>query len=398
MAEFSYPFNAVETSPGVFDREYDASYLARAFNHLQNGVAIGVLNSLIVTAGAGLNTTLGTGLAYINGIFYYNDAALTKAHDAADATYDRIDYVALRLDTAARTITSVVLKGAPAAVPAPPALTSSAAIVEIALYEVIIRKTATTIAAGDITPAYRGNFFSLYKNPMNLNEMVQTGWFSGNGITNGPSGITTGLLYVNQYGNTQANIKACSQILIDYNTGDMYSRYRTTTNVWSAWVKYLTTDNDDTVTFRGDFIRPNIPHAHGTSGVVAAIAANTDYAVTLGYATNIGGWTIDGNKLVVPKTGLYQINMFAEMYVVTNDVEMFLKAITYSAANATLGTYTLDTRCTYAKPTSWLRPNGAIQLLLNAGEKISLVVRHAAASACDLKSARMTIAQIAGTL
>jgi hypothetical protein len=151
------------------------------------------------------------------------------------------------------------------------------------------------------------------------------------------------------------------------------------------------------LTVNGDFIRPSVPHAHGTSGAIVDVAINTDFLVTLSYATNQGGWTVDGARLVVPKTGLYQINVFAEMYVETANREMFLKVNSYTAANALLGSYIVDTRNNYGLPTSWLRGSGSIQLLLTAGEKIALVVRHAADVASDLKTARLTVAQIAGT-
>lgn len=398
MAEFSYPFNAVETSPGVYDRNYDASHLARAFLHLQNGVAVGVLGSLIVTAGTGLNTSLATGLAYINGVHYYNDAAKTLPHDVADPTNNRIDYVALRLDTGAREITSTVIKGTPAATPAVPALSNTASIVEIALYEVLVRAGSTQILATDITPTHRSNFFSIYRTTLDMNLATQTGWFSGTNIANGPSGVATGMAYVNQYGNTQTNIRACTQILIDYNTGAMYSRYRTTAGTWSAWVKYLVNNTTEAVTLNGDFIRPNIPYLHATLPIKTAIAANTDSAVPANIgASSKGGWTItEGFRLVIPKTGVYQINMFAEMYVISSNAEMFLRLHQYDAANAQLGSYDLEIKNTYSTPTSWLRCVGAIQLLFNAGEKFAMVVRHSATGACDFKSGRITATQIAG--
>ena len=81
-------------------------------------------------------------------IKYLNDAAFPLQVTAADATYPRIDRVVLRLDLTlnVRKINLKVLKGIPAAVPQPPALTRNENIYDLSLAQLSIVANATTVS------------------------------------------------------------------------------------------------------------------------------------------------------------------------------------------------------------------------------------------------------------
>lgn len=89
------------------------------------------------------------GHAMIEGHWYYNSDVLFLALPAADVTYSRIDRVVLRLDLSldVRKISLQILKGTPAASPAPPDLTRNENIYEISLAQLTVPANAITITA-----------------------------------------------------------------------------------------------------------------------------------------------------------------------------------------------------------------------------------------------------------
>lgn len=148
--EKSFFFNAVLTG-GVPDRVYSADDIAERDSYLiSNGVIGG--KSLKVTGVSSGTVTLGQGAAIIDGYTYINTGYIHLPISAGNASYDRIDAVALKLDRTAREITAVVVKGTPAAVPAPPTLGSTATVKMLPLAEVYIPAgTAPVIDNSDIT-------------------------------------------------------------------------------------------------------------------------------------------------------------------------------------------------------------------------------------------------------
>ena len=151
MAEYSRFFGGPVGSVPSYTQPNLAEVLSKVFS---NGVFNTVTNKLAVTetAPASLAVLIATGEGWINGFWYQNTAAITKALAAAHATYNRIDRIVLRLDTTTNFKISVeVLPGIAAAVPAATALTQTASTYEISLAQVIIHANDVSVANGDIT-------------------------------------------------------------------------------------------------------------------------------------------------------------------------------------------------------------------------------------------------------
>ncbi len=157
MAEISYPFESQNTGTAaepVYDRAITAEN-EREFNKLRyvNGVFQSPANALQVTAAGGLKSSVAPGGAHLEGTMYYLDAAMQFTHAAANASYDRIDRIVLRFDTAmdVRGTHLYKLQGTPGSSPQPPAITQQANYYEIVLADVRIKKGATEITNADIT-------------------------------------------------------------------------------------------------------------------------------------------------------------------------------------------------------------------------------------------------------
>lgn len=167
MAEQSYPFDANGAAgtggqANVLESEWQR--IGRSL--LSTGVVEGHADSgglLAVTAnGAAMQVTLATGLAWVEGFVYRNDAALALPIGAADATNPRIDTVVVRLDRANNNTRAFVKQGAAAASPAAPALTQTDLLWELPLADVRVDAAVGVIAAGKVTsrrvltgPGYR---------------------------------------------------------------------------------------------------------------------------------------------------------------------------------------------------------------------------------------------------
>ncbi len=145
MAERSWPYDAGNTA--VLEREWQL--MAREW--LATGVIPNRLNRLAVTAdGTTMSVTVASGLAWVEGFFYENDAAAAQPIAAANATNPRIDRVVVRLDRTANTARLAVLTGTPATSPTPPALTQTDALYELLLADVTVPATAGVIRAEDV--------------------------------------------------------------------------------------------------------------------------------------------------------------------------------------------------------------------------------------------------------
>lgn len=100
---------------------------------------------------SGMQVKVKSGAAWIQGFFVESDAESIQSISAADATYDRIDLVVLKLDRTANTISIAVLTGTPAASPAAPTPTQNSTTWEMVVAQVDVAATVTTITAGDVT-------------------------------------------------------------------------------------------------------------------------------------------------------------------------------------------------------------------------------------------------------
>ena len=151
-------FDAIETSPGVFDREYTSSEFSVPFDSIiDTGLIQNVEQEMVVTprdAGASIDVSIGTGTAFLEGRFIVIESAefLTPVIESV-SNINRIDRVVIRLDltTPVRSVRPALISGTASATPTPPALTRNANVYEISLAQVLIEGGQTFIDATNIT-------------------------------------------------------------------------------------------------------------------------------------------------------------------------------------------------------------------------------------------------------
>lgn len=151
MEKYSF-FNAVMTEQGTYDRVYKAEDIASYFSSfIGNGVYPNPSSNLqVVSANDAMKINIKTGKAWINGYYYENTEDITFRIDNADAQYDRIDAVIIRLDFLERTITAQIKKGTPAIQPVAQTLQRDEDAYELKVAEVYIKKGVISISDADI--------------------------------------------------------------------------------------------------------------------------------------------------------------------------------------------------------------------------------------------------------
>lgn len=108
---------------------------------------------LTVTApNSNMTVQVGIGRAIVQGLFYRNDANLTKTISAADPSLPRIDRVVLQATLSAPASVAVVIKtGTPNASPTAPSLTQNTSTWEISLAQVRVNATVTSLSNSNVT-------------------------------------------------------------------------------------------------------------------------------------------------------------------------------------------------------------------------------------------------------
>jgi len=147
MTITSYPFDSSSS--------YEAQWTKMARLWRPDGPAYEILNKLETYGDStGMQVKVKTGGAWIKGHYMESSAIETLAIAAADATNPRIDLVVVRLSWPSNTIILAVLTGTPAGSPAVPALTQTDGTTwEIALAQVYVAASVSTITAGNVTDA-----------------------------------------------------------------------------------------------------------------------------------------------------------------------------------------------------------------------------------------------------
>lgn len=137
---------------GVYDRLYNADdYSSNMGAIISTGVRRSGDNDLRVTA-SGLAITVAVGRAWIDGRWFYNDAALEIATVEPPAgTLSRVDGVYLQCNTNvnARTMQLVYKTGTPSASPTAPACTRDGGVYEIQLAAITVAPNAETVTVTD---------------------------------------------------------------------------------------------------------------------------------------------------------------------------------------------------------------------------------------------------------
>lgn len=129
---------------------YSDDNFAEVLNRLLTDAVVGgVGNELVVAAGTGLQVTVNTGEAWVNGVWYQNTASVTLTCGAGDPSNPRIDRVVIRKSASGNTCELAIVAGTPAGSPTAPSLTQTTATWEISLAQVAIAAGAS--AVGTIT-------------------------------------------------------------------------------------------------------------------------------------------------------------------------------------------------------------------------------------------------------
>lgn len=129
------------------DRVYNAEQMSRYFEGLiSDGVFESVGNKFAVTsANDGMKVNVASGRAVIKWHWVQNDDTVQLTLSPADASFDRIDAIVLRLDTEAREITLTVKTGTPAASPQMPDITRNDEVYELYLASVLVKAGSSAL-------------------------------------------------------------------------------------------------------------------------------------------------------------------------------------------------------------------------------------------------------------
>ena len=137
MGEHYRFFDSID---GKDERVYSADEFAEYFRQLlTSGVLNGDTNLEVQSNASDMTVSIQPGYAWLEGYLYkVDEEPLPVQVDAADPALSRIDRVVIRLDKRLdhRYVKAFLLKGEPAAEPAPPALTRDENIFEISLAQV----------------------------------------------------------------------------------------------------------------------------------------------------------------------------------------------------------------------------------------------------------------------
>lgn len=141
-------FNSVD-----HDRLYDATDISRLFDGLiRDGIFASIGDCLVVKQSNQMNVTVGTGRAWFNHTWSYNDALYPVTIPPSEILMDRIDAIVLEINSveSVRANSIKLIKGTPASTPTKPVLTNTKEIHQYPLAYVTVGKEVTSIRQADI--------------------------------------------------------------------------------------------------------------------------------------------------------------------------------------------------------------------------------------------------------
>ncbi|MDO4292057.1 MAG: hypothetical protein Q4C65_02390 [Eubacteriales bacterium] len=136
------------------DRKYDARQMSQLFDGLINdGIFESIGDCFAVKSVSDLNLTVGTGRAWFNHTWTYNDAILPLAANSADLLLDRIDAVVIEVNDSdgVRQNSIKIVEGVAASSPVNPVLSNSGKIFQHALAYIYRKAGSNAIRQADIT-------------------------------------------------------------------------------------------------------------------------------------------------------------------------------------------------------------------------------------------------------
>lgn len=141
-------FNSVD-----HDRLYDATDISRLFDGLiRDGIFASIGDCMVVKQSNQMNVTVGTGRAWFNHTWSYNDALYPVTIPPSEILMDRIDAVVLEINSveAVRANSIKLIKGTPSSTPTKPALTNTKEVHQYPLAYITVGKEVTSIRQADI--------------------------------------------------------------------------------------------------------------------------------------------------------------------------------------------------------------------------------------------------------
>ena len=135
------------------DRVYDATQFGSIYDGVINdGVFQNIGDLFVVTPYQGMNIFVGSGRAWFNGTWTYNDVRYQLTVAESHPVYGRIDAVVLEVNqnSEVRANTIKMVEGTPGSTPARPTLINNEFVHQYPLAYVTIPKNTTTITASNI--------------------------------------------------------------------------------------------------------------------------------------------------------------------------------------------------------------------------------------------------------
>lgn len=142
------------------DRTYNAEEFSKLFDGLINdGVYERIGQVFAVTPSDGMVINVGSGRAWFNHTWTYNDSTIQMVIPESDLAYDRIDAVVIEVNSTAniRANTIKVIKGIPSASPEKPILTNADGVYQHALAYITVEARSTSISGSNIENAVGTN-------------------------------------------------------------------------------------------------------------------------------------------------------------------------------------------------------------------------------------------------
>ena len=136
------------------DRLYDAIDFSLIFDGIINdGIFQNIGDAFQVLASSGMFISVGSGRAWLEGTWTYNDTSEILEVNASEVLFNRIDTVVIEVDKrqAHRMNSLKIISGIPAASPTPPTLESGSEVFQFPLADIYVSANVSSIYQSNIT-------------------------------------------------------------------------------------------------------------------------------------------------------------------------------------------------------------------------------------------------------
>lgn len=136
------------------DRRYNAEEMSAIFDGVINdGVFANIGSVFSVSEDTGFRVNVGTGRAWFNSKWIYNDSILALTVEAPEVLLNRIDAVVIEVDNSemVRACSIKIVKGVPSSDPVPPVMANSDVVHQYPLAHILVEPGVSSITQGKIT-------------------------------------------------------------------------------------------------------------------------------------------------------------------------------------------------------------------------------------------------------